>query len=125
MGVEFTNKKIFKLNQEDASRAVPIVSELLVANEAVIASYSSMRDRVVFTNKRIIAIDVQGLTGTKKAFTSIPYKKIQFYSVETSGTLDLDSELELYLSGGMNVKFEFFGKNNIKELCKIISDLIL
>ena len=125
MGVEFTNKKIFKLNQEDASRAVPIVSELLVANEAVIASYSSMRDRVVFTNKRIIAIDVQGLTGTKKSFTSIPYKKIQFYSVETSGTLDLDSELELYLSGGVNVKFEFFGKNNIKELCKIISDLIL
>ena len=125
MGVEFNNKKIFKLNQEDASRAIPIVSELLVANEAVIASYSSMRDRVVFTNKRIIAIDVQGLTGTKKSFTSIPYKKIQFYSVETSGTLDLDSELELYLSGGVNVKFEFFGKNNIKELCKIISDLIL
>ena len=125
MGVEFTNKKIFKLNQEDASKAIPIVSELLVGNEAVIASYASMRDRVVFTNKRIITIDVQGLTGTKKSFTSIPYKKIQFYSVETSGTLDLDSELELYLSGGVNVKFEFFGKNNIKELCKIISDLIL
>jgi len=125
MGVEFTNKKIFKLNQEDARNAFPVVGELLIDNETIIASYASMRDRVIFTNKRVIAVDVQGITGTKKAFTSIPYKKIQFYSVETSGTLDLDSELELYLSGGMNIKFEFFGKNNIKELCKIISDLIL
>ncbi|MBP3285287.1 MAG: PH domain-containing protein [Clostridia bacterium] len=125
MGIDFTNKKIFKLNREELKNALPVVTKLLTEGEMVIDSYVSMRDRVVFTNKRVIAVNVQGLTGTKKCFTSIPYNKIQFYSVETSGTLDLDAELELYLAGGMNVKFEFFGKNNIQELCKIISDLIL
>ena len=63
--------------------------------ETIISSYRSMRDGVVFTNKRIIAVNVQGFTGSKKDYTSLPYKNIVAYSVETSGTLDLDSELEI------------------------------
>ena len=84
-----------------------------------------MRDGVVFTSKRIIAVNVQGLTGSKKDYTSIPYKNIVAYSVETSGTFDLDSELEIYLSAVGKVKFEFTGKTAIVEISKHISQHVL
>src|SRR5690554_4609671 len=75
--LDFQNKKLFKLKPEDASIGRENVRQLLIRGEDVIASYVSMRDRVVFTNKRIISINVQGLTGTKKDYTSIPYSRIQ------------------------------------------------
>ena len=74
-----------------------------------------------FTNKRIIAINVQGLTGKKKDYTSIPYSKICTFSVETAGFFDLDSELELYMSGVGHVKFQFTQGTDIKEICRAIS----
>ena len=79
-------------------------------------------DRAV---RRIIAINVQGLTGKKKDFTSLPYSKIQVYSVETSGVFDLDSELELWFSGVGKVKFEFTSNSNVSEICKSISNYVL
>jgi len=125
MGIDFSNKKVFKLNQENIQNGANMVAGLLVSNENVIGSYVSMRDRVVFTNKRIISVNVQGITGTKKDFTSFPYSKIQFFSIETAGTMDLDSELELFLSSGNSIKFEFMGNNNIQEIGRMIGEFIL
>ena len=64
---------------------------------------------------------MQGLTGKKKDFTSLPYSKISVYSVETAGTFDLDSELDLYYSGVGRIRFEFRGESDILDICKIIS----
>ena len=98
---------------------------MLLDDEQVIDSYKAMRDGVVFTTKRIIAVNVQGITGSKKDFTSLPYKNIVAYSVETSGTFDLDSELEIYFSAVGKVKFEFTGKTSIVEISKLISKHVL
>jgi hypothetical protein len=118
--IDFQNKGfIFKLKQ-DNSYAKKIVM-LLVEGEEVIDSYKAMRDGVVFTNKRIIAINVQGISGNKKDFTSIPYSKIQTYSVETSGTFDLDSELEVYISSIGKIRFEFKSDSKILEISRLIS----
>ncbi|RMQ50294.1 hypothetical protein ALQ04_04010 [Pseudomonas cichorii] len=117
--IDFSNKGFFKLKQN--SEYAERVTELLLEGEQIIDSYKSMRDGVVFTNKRIIAVNVQGLTGSKKDFTSLPYKNIVAYSVETSGTFDMDSELEVYFSALGKVKFEFTGKTAIVEISKIIS----
>ena len=125
MGIDFTNKKVFKLNQENPVNGFNTVSGLLVEGEEVIGSYVSMRDRVIFTTKRIISVNVQGLTGSKKDFTSFPYNRIQYFSVETAGTIDLDAELEIFLGGGGNIKFEFAGSNNIQEIGRMISRFIL
>lgn len=57
--------------------------------------------------------------------TSLPYRKIQAFSVETAGVLDLDSELELWFSGIGKVKFEFARKTSITEICKLISGYVL
>lgn len=87
----------------------------------MVSSYSSMRDYVVFTNKRVISVNVQGLTGKKKDFTSLPYSKVQAFSIETAGHIDLDSELQLVFSGLGTVVFEFTGASNIKEIAQLIA----
>ena len=84
-----------------------------------------MRDYVVFTSKRIISVNVQGMTGKKKDFTSMPYSKIQVFSVETAGVLDLDSELEIYFSGLGKVRFEFSGASDIIQIGQIIASYAL
>ena len=118
--IDFNNKGFFKLkqNHEYAER----VTSLLLDDEQVVDAYKSMRDGVVVTTKRIIAVNVQGITGSKKDFTSMPYKNIVAYSIETSGTFDLDSELELYFSSLGKVRFEFSGKTAIVEISKHISE---
>ncbi|HBM24230.1 MAG TPA: cytoplasmic protein [Alcanivorax sp.] len=121
--IDFENKGFFKLKQNN--EYAEKVGALLVEGEAIVDAYKSFRDGVVFTNKRIIAVNVQGITGSKKDFTSIPYKNIEAYSVETSGTFDLDSELEVYVSSVGKVRFEFTGSTAIVEISKYISNNIL
>lgn len=121
--IDFNNKGFFKLKQN--SEYAEKVKQLLLEGEEIIDSYKSMRDGVVFTNKRIIAVNVQGITGSKKDYTSLPYKNIVAYSVETAGTFDLDSELELYFSAVGKVKFEFSGKTALLEISKYISKHVL
>lgn len=97
----------------------------MVSGETICATYQAIRDGIVFTNKRILAINVQGNTGVKKDITSLPYSKIQSYSVETAGVLDLDSELELWFSGLGKVKFEFKSNCNVSQICNFISNYVL
>ncbi|MHB1453774.1 MAG: PH domain-containing protein [Saccharofermentanales bacterium] len=123
--IDFQNKSFFKLKPEDINSGFSTVKELLIENEEVIASFVALRDKVVFTNKRIISVNVQGITGSKRDYTSIPYSKIQTYSVETAGLLDLDAELEIWISGLGKIKFEIRNSADIVKLCQTISRLIL
>lgn len=123
--IDFNNKSLFKLKGDSVINGENAVRDLLISGEYVVDSYVSMRDRVVFTNKRIISCNVQGITGKKIDYTSIPYSKIQCYSVETSGVLDLDAELDIWISGLGKIRFELSGSTNIRELCKNISKFIL
>lgn len=85
-----------------------------------------MRDQVVFTNKRVIAANVQGITGSKVDYTSLlPYSKINVFSIETSGTLDLDCEIELFLSEVGRVRFEIRGSFDLVSFNKMISEHVL
>ena len=102
-----------------------MVNEFLIESENIIGTYQSVRDGVIFTNKRIIAVNIQGVTGKKKDFTSLPYNKISTFSLETSGIFDLDSELEIFLSGVGKVKFQFTGSTDVKAICKVISEYVL
>ncbi len=123
--IDFKNATFLKLKLVNNSEFEKVITPMLINGESIISSYKTVRDGVVFTNKRIISINVQGLTGTKKDFTSLPYSKINAYSVETAGTIDLDSELEMWFSGLGKVKFEFKSNSNVTEICKIISTFVL
>lgn len=123
--IDFNNGAFLKLKKISNDDVSGQVAPLLISGEEIISSYKTIRDFVVFTTKRVIAVNVQGITGTKKDFTSLPYSKVQAYSVETSGTFDLDSELEMYFSALGKVKFEFKGNSDIVKIGQIISEYVL
>lgn len=121
--LDFKNGAVFKLKQNDEYKSQ--VAALLIDGEKVIGSYKGVRDGVVFTDQRIIAVNVQGIMGRKRDYSSLPYSKITAFSVETAGTFDLDSELELWFSGLGRVRFEFTGSTKIVEIGRLISELAL
>lgn len=123
--IDFQNGSFFKLSPVDPATLMPRVGPLLVEGESIIAAFKAIRDSVVFTNKRVISINVQGITGKKVDFTSLPYSKVQAYSVETAGTFDLDSELDLFFSGIGQVRFELKGNCDILGLSKLIASYVL
>ena len=91
----------------------------------IVSCFKAVRDFVVFTDKRLIAVNVQGMTGTKRDFTSLPYSKIQAFSVETAGTFDLDAELDLWFSRLGKVRLEFKGSSDIRQLGQMIATFVL
>jgi len=122
--IDFKNGSVFKLKPCNINDG-KIVEPMLIDTENIFATFKTVRDLVVFTNKRVISINVQGITGSKKDFTSLPYSKVQAFSIETAGTLDLDSELELWFSGLGSVRFEFKGNFDIKSFNRLIGQYIL
>lgn len=123
--IDFQNASFLKLKPVPNANFEAMIAPMFIDGENILGSFQSIRDGVVFTNKRIISVNVQGLTGKKKDFTSLPYSKIQAFSVETAGTIDLDSELELWFSGMGKVKFEFVSKADVSALCRTISGFVL
>ena len=123
--IDFQNGALFKLGQCDPQEVHGQVAPLLVEGEAVYLAFKGMRDFVVFTNKRLIAVNVQGLTGKKRDYSSLPYSKIQAWSVETAGTFDLDAELEMYFSGLGKVHLDFKGRVDIQTIGKLIGQHVL
>lgn len=119
--IDFQNAEYLKLRPVSNNAFERMVGPILIDKEQILASFQGVRDGIVFTDRRVIAINVQGVTGKKKDMTSLPYKKIQTFSVETSGVFDMDCELELWISSVGRVKFEFLGNCDVAELCRIIS----
>jgi hypothetical protein len=74
---------------------------ILVQEEKITRAFKIIRDMFIFTDRRLILIDKQGITGKKAEYHTIPYKSISHFSVETAGTFDMDAELKIYISGNM------------------------
>jgi len=123
--IDFQNPSFVKLSQIQPDSADAQFRALLLDDEQIYMAFKGTRDMVVFTSKRIISLNVQGMSGKKKDFTSLPYAKIQAYSVETAGTFDRDAELEVYFSSVGKVKFEFSGSTDVAYLSKLVSHFAL
>ena len=96
----------------------------LSPNENILLYYKHTRDKVIFTDNKIIAIDIQGLTGKKKEFRMFPYTKITSYSVETAGTFDWDSDLKIWVSGVGTFSVKLGKKIDIIEIGKLLSEKV-
>lgn len=123
--IDFESDSIFKLKPIDLDEMLEPINLFLIEGETVFAVFKTIRDQLVFTNKRIISANVQGLMGSKVDYTSLPYNKVQTFSVETSGTFDRDCEIQLYLSSVGCVTFEIKGDFDIVAFNKIISTYVL
>lgn len=123
--IDFKTGAFFKLSLIENSQMLSSINNFLLDGETVISCFKTIRDQLVFTNKRIISANVKGITGKKIDYTSIPYNKIQTFSVETAGTLDLDCELDIFISGIGKVRFEIKGGYDIVKFNKVISQMVL
>ena len=101
------------------------IPSLLLDDEEIIFAFSTIRDQVIFTNKRIISINVQGITGKKVMFLSYPYSNIEFYGIQTAGAIDFDSELIIKFRSGAILQFDFTKKVDIQEINNLISKRVL
>jgi hypothetical protein len=97
---------------------------LISPNETVSFVVKTIRDMAVFTNKRILIADKQGITGKKVEYYTIPFKSIVTYAVETAGNFDLDSEIKLVLSGGVTVELRFMKGKSMDQLLLRVYHLI-
>lgn len=97
------------------------VSHILVEEEKVELAFTHVRDKIWFTNKRLITMDVQGLTGSKKEFRSFPYSKISSFSIETAGTFDGDSDFKIWASGVGVFEIKFHKRLDIKQIGRFLS----
>lgn len=123
--IDFENSPVIKLRSIAVKEVDKKLLEFLVEGEQVFAAFKTVRDQLIFTNKRVISVNVQGITGKKRDYTSIPFSKVQTFSVETAGTFDMDSDLTLYVSSVGKIRFEISGGVDIIGLNKLISRCVL
>jgi hypothetical protein len=101
-------------------------AQILCPGEQIEKAYQLIRDTFVFTDKRLIYVDRQGITGKKIEYQSIPYRSIIRFSVETGGTFDLDAELKIWLSGApLPIKLQFNKKLSIYAVQSVLASYVL
>ncbi len=127
MPINFNEDSVWNLRAIKPESVRADVNGLLIGGETIVSAFQTVRDQLVFTNKRIIAIDVQGVTGKRKSFTTLPYSKVQFFTIQTPGFMELfsDTELLLMFSNGFTAKFEFRGSVDIGQISRVISQYAL
>lgn len=116
------NKRVFNFYGE-----VDIPKSLLSfisKNESPLFAVKTVRDAALFTDKKVLICDKQGITGKKTEYYAIPYSKIVTYTIETAGHFDLDSEIKLFLTGGIEIEMNFLKGKNMDQLINKVFNII-
>ena len=110
----------------DASKLEGDFAGIMAPGERIENAYLLIRDLFIFTNKRLLLVDKQGLTGNKVEYHSLPYKSITHFSIETAGHFDLDAELKIWISGSPIPIQKRFNKNlNIYKVQGVLAGYVL
>lgn len=127
MAVNFNQNSAWNLKPISVDAVREEVNGLLIDGEKVEMAFQTVRDQLIFTNKRIVSVDVQGITGKRKSFSTMPYSKIQYFSIQTPGFAEIipDSELFIMFSNTFTAKFEFKGNVDIGKIGRMISAYVL
>ena len=110
----------------DASKIQAEFAQVLAPGERVEHAYQLIRDMFVFTDKRLVFVNRQGLTGSKLEYMSIPYARITRFSIETAGHFDLEAELKIWITGASEpLKLTFNKKLSIYEVQSVLAAYVL
>lgn len=114
-------------SQKDNDKVEEQLRDVLVSGEQVELAFALIRDLVVFTEKRLILVDKQGMTGKKTSYKSIPYRSISRFSVETSGHFDLDAELKIWISSALEPAevLQFKSDKNVVQIQQALAAAVL
>ena len=119
------NRLFGKFQVESVEKLEADYGPLLGPQETIETGFRVIRDTFVFTSNRLIIVDVQGITGKKREFTSIPYSKITMYSLETTGNFDLDADLKIWVGSFREpIERKFTGDSNVYELQRVLASHI-
>lgn len=101
--------------------------QLLIDGETIEIGFKLVRDTFIFTNKRLILIDKQGVRGKKVEYLTVGYKSISRYSIETAGTFDLDAELKIWISSEStpSIVKKFNKSTNVYDVQKVLAQYVL
>ena len=112
------------VNQETLVRDY---GKLLISGEEIELGFKLIRDTFIFTNKRLILIEKQGITGSKIEYKSIAYKSISRFSIETAGTFDLEAELKIWVSSETNPSIvkQFNKSVNVYDVQNVLAHHVL
>ncbi|WP_133015377.1 MULTISPECIES: PH domain-containing protein [Clostridia] len=120
--MEENNKKVFNFYGE-----IEIPQSLMAfvsRNERALFAVKTVRDAALFTDKKVLICDKQGITGKKTEYYAIPYNKIVTYAIETAGHFDIDSEIKLFLTGGIEIEMQFLRGKNMDQLLGKVFNVI-
>jgi hypothetical protein len=110
----------------DANKITQQLEPILIDAETVELAFQLIRDQFVFTSKRLILIDKQGMTGRKVEYLSIPYKSITRFAIETAGHFDLEAEMKLWVGSDPSpIVKELRGSENVSAIQKALATAVL
>ena len=114
-------------SQADIKKVEEELSDLLISGEVVEQAFVLVRDLIVFTSRRLMIVDKQGMTGKKVSYKSIPYRSISRFSVETTGHFDLDAELKIWISSALepSESLSFRSDDSVLEIQRLLAEAIL
>lgn len=113
-------------SEVDVTKVQAEFAQVLAPNERIEKAYQLIRDLFVFTDKRLILMDRQGITGNKVEYHSLPYQSITRFSVETAGHFDLDAELKIWITGSPTpLQKRFNRKLNIYQVQAVLASYVL
>ncbi|WP_220738652.1 PH domain-containing protein [Leuconostoc miyukkimchii] len=103
------------------------ISPLLIEGENIENAFKLVRDLVIFTNKRLILTDKQGLTAKKVEYKSIAYRGISKFATETAGHFDLDGEVKIWISGQVepSEKLQFGKGEALAQVQQLLAQKVL
>ena len=113
-------------SRADVGKLQQEFAPLLAEGEELVAAYRVLRDTMVFTTKRLIFVNRQGLTGSKAEYLTIPYERITRFSKESAGILDLEAELKIWIVGQKEpIQRTFTRNDNVNEVYQLLSRAVL
>lgn len=113
-------------SESDAQSIQQELTQILGSAERVEKAYAVIRDLLVFTNKRLILVDKQGVTGRKREYLSVPYRNIERFSMETTGHFDLESELKIWVRGQVEpISKTFRNDQTIHDVARALAEFAL
>lgn len=111
----------------DKENLIKDYGKLLITGEEIELGFKLIRDTFIFTNKRLILVEKQGLTASKVEYKSISYKSISRFSVETAGTFDLEAELKIWVSSEVHPSIvkQFNKSVNVYDVQNVLAHHVL
>lgn len=96
----------------------------IMKEEDIEMEFKGLRDGMLFTDRRIVVFNAQGITGRKIEFSSFPWRSVTAFSVENSGAVDLDAELKFCGSGWGVCEVMLTKGTNTAEVCQYLNGKI-